>query len=276
MANYREMFAKELLARTNQKDPLEAQYEAQIQQAPAQNLAPTMSLIDHFTGSKFAGALPKEETLKDKLGQMLQLRQANQQQKLGGLQALAKMQADAEDKAMQRQFQEKMYGLQLAKAQHKALAKPKIGSEDKKALGYLQSLQRDLQSYKEAVKNGGIRPEMWTGVFGDTPTTAIRKALVENYGRLQSGGAISGDEEKRFGALFGNMTDSEEIINQKLARIEQEIGEKNELYGGGAYAGPAARSPSTGNSEDAEAYAWAAQNPDHPLSAQILQQVGRK
>jgi hypothetical protein len=79
--------------------------------------------------------------------------------------------------------------------------------------------------------------------MGDTEATALRKMLVENYGRLQSGGAISGDEEKRFGSLFGGLMDSPDQIEKKLNEIEGEISRKQQLYGGAAY-NPASRVPS--------------------------------
>jgi hypothetical protein len=233
--DYKKQFQDALLAAQAQ-DPAQKELKAQIMR-PSQgaSIAPTLGLVDHLTGSNFASQAPKEESMKDKLGQLLQLRQGAQGQKLSGLGQLAKMQSESENMAADRAFKERMFGLQSLNAKaklQKAMGPAKLGSEDKKALGYTQSLQRDLQAYREAVKNGGIRPEMWSKAFGDTPTTALRKALVENYGRLQSGGAISGDEESRFGSLFGGMMDSPEIIEQKLARIENEINAKSALYGG--------------------------------------------
>jgi hypothetical protein len=233
MANYKQLFEQELLKLQN-PDPAQKQLEDQIM-APSQgaSLAPTMGLIDHLTGSNLTAVTPKEESLKDKLGQLLQARNQAQSGKLGALGKLAQLEMASNEKALDRDFKERMFGLQMAKYRDKANAAPKLGSEDKKALGYTQSLKRDLELYKEAIKSGGLRPGLWTDIAGDTPTTAIRKRLVENYGRLQSGGAISGDEEKRFGALFGNMMDSPDVIAQKLVDIENEINSKNSLYGGG-------------------------------------------
>lgn len=243
--SYKEMFAEALMAQQNQQDPLQKQYEAEVMKKnEAANMAPTMGLIDHFTGSNLSASVPKNETTQDKLAKLLQLRQGAQGQRLKGLQALAGMEADDASKAQERAFKEKMFELQAMKARAGLNKGAKLGAEDKKALGYTQSLQRDLQAYKEAVKSGGLRPELWSKMAGDTPTMALRKALVENYGRLQSGGAISGDEEARFGALFGSMMDSPDVLEQKLKRIEEEIASKNALYGGGAYAPAPGRAPS--------------------------------
>lgn len=248
--DYRKLFQEELNRVQKNQDPAVAELEQQIMnQQQGANITPTLGLVDHFTGSNFASMAPKQESKKEQLAQLLSLRGQQQKQRLDGLGKLAGMQDGAEQRAAERAFKEKMMGMQgaLAKAKLAKSGAPKLGAEDKKALGYLQSLQRDLQSYREQVKDGGIRPEMWTKTFGDTPTTALRKALVENYGRLQSGGAISGDEEARFGALFGSMMDSDDVLKKKLDRIEQEIAEKNALYGGGPYATPASRVPSGGS-----------------------------
>ena len=249
--NYRQMFEQALMNSQQQQDPAYQQLESQImKQSAGPNNTGTLGLVDHFTGTNLAQMAPKQESQKEKLSQLLQLRGQQQSQKLDGLGKLAQMQDASEARAQEMAFKKQMMAQQgvLARMKQQAKGQPKIGSEDKKALGYLQSLQRDLGAYKNSVKGGfagGIRPEMWTSVAGDTPTTALRKALVENYGRLQSGGAISGDEEARFGSLFGTMTDSPEIVAQKLARIEQEINDKSNLYGGGSI--PSARAPSTGS-----------------------------
>lgn len=244
MADYRKLFEQALL-KNQEVDPAQKQLEDQIMRPnDGASIAPTMGLVDHLTGSNFASMVPKQEGMKEKLGQLLQARQASKGQQLDGLGKLAQMQNAAEERAMERAFKEKMFGLQALQAKAK-MAKgntPKVGAEDKKALGFTQSLMSDLQKYKESLKGNGITPTMWSKVAGDNPTMAIRNRLIENYGRLQSGGAISGDEEARFGASFGSFMDSPEVVQEKLKLIEEEIMRKNELYGGAGFV------PTTGGS----------------------------
>ncbi len=246
MANYREQFARAIQEQgsATANDPIYQQYEAELNKPQQRNLAPTMALIDSLTGSQLSQAVPKEESQKEKLGQLLQMRQAQQNQKLSGLGKLASMQSQSEDKNAQRAFQQQMYDLQLAKARMKSQAPAKMGSEDKKALGFTGSLLSDIPKYREALKNGGLRPGIWASAAGNTPTMALRQQLIENYGRLQSGGAISGDEEKRFGSLFGDWQDDPKILEQKLNQMEEEIKRKHGLYGGAAQTTRAPAAPS--------------------------------
>jgi hypothetical protein len=234
MPNYRDQFAQELQRSSSAPDPIRQQLEAEINKPSGQNIAPTLGLVDHLTGSNFAAQAPKVESTKDKLMQMLQLRQGDQSQKLGGLKALAGMQGAAEDKAMQREFQEKMYGLQLMKANQKANAAPKLGSEDKAKLGYANEGILGIDQLRAKIKAGmGISPDFWANNVHDNEVNNIRRAIAENYGRMQSGGAISGDEESRFGHLIGNWNDNPELVLKKLDALQGELKRKASLYGGG-------------------------------------------
>lgn len=276
MAQYMQQFAEALKNYGQQKDPTMQQYEQELMKPQDGNAnAHLVSLVDNLTGSNFSSQLPKKESMKDRLAQLLQLRQGVESQKLSGLGKLADIEANAADKSMQRAFQEKMYGLQLAKATAKMNQKPKMGSEDKKALGFTSTLLKELPKLRSIYEQdaGTIRPGV-AQVFGQNEAELVANALAENYGRLQSGGAISKDEESRFLGRLGSLMDSKEIRLQKLKQIEDEIMEKHNLYGGGAIGG-AERAPSTGSPEDAEAFQWAAQNPNDPRAQQILQMMGK-
>lgn len=244
---YREKFAQALEAYGQQKDPAMAQYEQELMKPQAQDNRGVLATIDALGGTNFTGQLPKQESTKDRLAQLLQLRQGVEGQKLKGLGQLADMETRASERAAQQAFQEKMFGLKALQARNKMAQGPKLGSEDKKALGFTQTLSEVLPKYRAALKKSGegLRPGLWTDLTGDTEATALRKMLVENYGRLQSGGAISGDEEKRFGSLFGSVMDSPEQIEKKLQAIEEEIGRKQALYGGGSHT--PTRAPSQNN-----------------------------
>jgi hypothetical protein len=248
MADYRKLFEQELMK--NQNTELEKQLEEQIMR-PGQgpSLAPTLGLVDHFTGSKFAAQAPEEADMKTKLSQLLQMRQGQQNQRLSGLGKLAQMQGDAESAAEQRAFQREMMNLKRADMLRKAGQGPKLGAEDKQKLGYTTTLLKELPKLQALYKQGGgvARPGFVGSLIGQNDAEILINALAENYGRLQSGGAISKDEEDRFKLRLGTMMDSPEIRQSKLQQIMEEIQDKHNLYGGGSFAG-ASRSPTGGSS----------------------------
>lgn len=234
MPDYRAQFAQALQNQMANKDPAMAQLESELQKPVEQNShRPIISLIDNLTGSKFAQQLPKQESAKDRLAQLLQLRQGQQSQYLGGLGKLAQMQGSAEDKAAQRAFQQKMYDLQLAKIGAKANAPEKLGADVKAKLGYTTTLLKELPKLRALYEqdSGTIRPGV-AQLFGQNNAEQVANALAENYGRLQSGGAINKDEESRFLGRLGSMMDSKDIKLAKLKQIEEEIADKHNIYGG--------------------------------------------
>jgi hypothetical protein len=75
---------------------------------------------------------------------------------------------------------------------------------------------------KNALDAGvSARPEMVAGVIGDNPFSEAIRRFAEAIGRMQSGGAISKDEEKRFIALMPKWNDSREMQEQKLLNIQE-------------------------------------------------------
>jgi hypothetical protein len=263
MPNYRDQFAQELQRSSSAPDPIRQQLEAEINKPSGQNIAPTLGLVDHLTGSNFAAQAPKVESTKDKLMQMLQLRQGDQAQKLGGLKALASMQGAAEDKALQRQFQEKMYGLQLMKASAKAnkdAGPRKLGAEDVKAVNSIDSILGHLPALQSALEQGhSLQYGITSSIMGDNPATAAHRQILEDLGRLQSGGAISGDEVGNFTKLISQVMDNKEIRSAKIKDMFETMKKKRSGYIMGPsldYTGPGlteqdsspARAPSTGTS----------------------------
>lgn len=250
MADYRKLFADAIQKQSSSTDPLYAKLEAELQRdvAPRDpNLAPTLGLIDHFTGSKMQESLPKVESSKDRLQQLLALKQGSESQKLGGLKALAGMQSADEAKSAQRAFQEKMFALQSLKAKQKMAAGPKMGSEDKAKFGFANEGIIGIRKLREKIEKGEeISPDMWANNISDSEVNNIRRAIAENYGRMQSGGAISGDEESRFGHLIGGWRDDSKLVKQKLDALESELTRKAALYGGGMpLAGDNTRAPTS-------------------------------
>jgi hypothetical protein len=245
MADYKKMFADALMGQQKQQDPAEAQYRAQLQAPMERNIAPTTQLLDNWAGTNATATLPQVETTKQKLAQLLALDQEKRKEKLGGLGQLAKMQSDDQNNAYERQLKERMFGLKMAQARQKMAAGPKLGSEDKKALGFTGTLLRELPKLKALYESdaGTIRPGIIGTLTGKNEIESVAEAIAENYGRLQSGGAISKDEESRFLSRLGTMMDSKEIRLQKLQQIMDEIQDKHNIYGGSAMA---QRAPSAG------------------------------
>lgn len=58
-------------------------------------------------------------------------------------------------------------------------------------------------------------------LVGDNNYTEAMRRFAENYGRLQSGGAINKDEEERFLKMAPGVTDSKEMQQRKLEKMEQ-------------------------------------------------------
>lgn len=60
-------------------------------------------------------------------------------------------------------------------------------------------------------------------IIGDNDYTMNRRAFEEALGRMQSGGAISKDEENRFRAMAPTWTDNVQIQQKKAANLQNEM-----------------------------------------------------
>lgn len=82
-----------------------------------------------------------------------------------------------------------------------------------------------LMVLKNIDKMGGAldQGENTFSLIGDSPYTAAERMAAEAYGRMQSGGAISEDEEKRFMAMLPKSTDSAEMQRKKLLDQKEEM-----------------------------------------------------
>lgn len=60
-------------------------------------------------------------------------------------------------------------------------------------------------------------------LIGDNNYTEAQRKAAEAYGRMQSGGAINKDEEKRFLAMLPGTTDSKEMQRKKLISQREEM-----------------------------------------------------
>ena len=67
-------------------------------------------------------------------------------------------------------------------------------------------------------------------VVGDNDFTHNLDIMAENYGRMQSGGAINKDEEARFKRMAPGIGDSKEMQLKKLKHMEEMFLERAEIY----------------------------------------------
>lgn len=238
MADYRKLLEQEILKQQGAVDPTQKQLEDQIMQpSGGPSIAPTLGLVDHLTGSNFAGQEPKELSTKDKLAQLLQMRQGQQAQKMQGLGQLAKMQNDSEEKSAERQFKNKMYDMQLAVAKAKASkgaagSPRKLGSEDVKAVSNMDALLDDLSQLKGGLQAGEpLRVDIFGyPIGGDNNASAAKRRAKEWFGRNQSGGAIGKEEGTEFGNIIAGLADSDEMRVQKVDDLYNKILQRRQNY----------------------------------------------
>lgn len=121
----------------------------------------------------------------------------------------------------------------LAKRKEAELAKTpegmlkKMGAEEKKRFDSVAMGVQAVDDMKNALASG----ERTFTLYGDNPYTESRRRFEEAIGRLQSGGAISKEEEKRFKAMAPRATDSSEIQQQKLANIAADLESRLQTFG---------------------------------------------
>ena len=133
-------------------------------------------------------------------------------------------------------------------------------------------------------------------VIGDNDFTQQRALFEEALGRMQSGGAISKDEENRFKKMAPSFWDTPEMRQKKLAQIQTEMESRIKTLGftpeqigvsPGASQNMLASTPtpivqmnganaSQPSQRDLDAINWAKASPKDPRAAKILQMNGVK
>jgi hypothetical protein len=101
----------------------------------------------------------------------------------------------------------------------KGSEKKKLNGEEQKVVAYASANLKAIQEMRRALAQGDNTFSM----VGDNNFTEAARRAAENFGRLQSGGAINKDEEARFMDMLPKATDSKEMQQQKLANIEAEM-----------------------------------------------------
>lgn len=150
------------------------------------------------------------------------------------------------DKSLSRQKTQAEIEFEKAKAQvfknkSKGLLNPNKApkeppTETKKALGYIATVNSGLDKYLQMTKDGNSIPlidpdtSIVGGMVSDTPLTILTRQMAENYGRLQSGGAINKEEEARFMKMLPRYNDKPEIRQMKLKTLRDELNIKQNTY----------------------------------------------
>lgn len=218
---------------------------------------------------------------------------------------IAKLQADANRKGSGDPFADELKALRVAEmkgnAQKAAFAKTPEGRAQGLNSGDKQRLDNVRMAFQEVGNMASALPNNNTfSLIGDNDFTLARTKFEEALGRMQTGAAITKDEENRFKKMAPTAMDSAEMQQKKLAQLEAEFGARfgtlgfkpedfglsyrtseavpeNEIASAlrtpMANARPAQSGPAT--AEDAEAVKWALQNPNDPRSKAILKANGR-
>lgn len=103
----------------------------------------------------------------------------------------------------------------------------KLNSSEEQRLDYLKMGTRAMNDLKTAWKNG----DNTLSLVGDNNFTLAANQAAEAFGRMQSGGAINKDEEKRFLAMLPRMTDSKEIQERKIEKMNDIFNERYQTLG---------------------------------------------
>lgn len=103
--------------------------------------------------------------------------------------------------------------------QAKAAQKPKLGAEAQQRIDNAKLALNGVQRMKQALKSG----EDTFSLVGDNNFTLGQNDFVEGLGRMQSGGAIGEEEQKRFNNFTPRPTDSAKIQQLKLQKAEAEL-----------------------------------------------------
>jgi hypothetical protein len=197
------------------------------------DLSPIMALIDSETGSNFSRVYqaPLNAAQKERLAQNLESRASQ------GLGALASLQQQQRNQALLNEKWKRDNMIRERIANIRGGAKPMSGEQIKR-LDYVVGAEDALNRLETAVNDPNVTMRPDIPFVGDNTFTEALRDAAENYGRMQSGGAISKDEEKRFLAKVYKIGDSREDVLRKIKQFRQEMkGRRTRLLSGGRNVG---------------------------------------
>ena len=135
------------------------------------------------------------------------------------------MRAEDRQFARQLQLQDREFERQLMLAQLKARGEraAKVAAPNATSVKRADDAGMALKAIEDMSTALFDQGENTFSLIGDNPFTVASTRFEEAFGRLQSGGAITEDEEKRFARLRPKATDSEKIQRQKLADMREQL-----------------------------------------------------
>ena len=231
--NYREMLANELMNRQNNPDPVQQQYENELMRDQGRDISATVGLIDSLSGGNARSSLPKQESMKDRLGQLLQLRNGQQDQKIKGLTSLAQMQYQDDDRDWDRKYKMAMLNLRQKKngPGGKALSATDIAkhNEGNQIPAMLNDVSTVIQSNKDMFgpmsgRLAGMNPYNEKAQTMDSQIRASSQA----FGRYMEGGVLRKEDEEKYRKMFPNLSDTPEVAANKLAVVNRLLSQKQQ------------------------------------------------
>ena len=135
---------------------------------------------------------------------------------------LSKMKRDSEDSI---------------RAQSPAGKLEKAGGEIKTKIGFITSALKNVTDYEKQFRDGGRQSRINSStpligsVISSTPIDEARSNIEEALGRLASGGAINGDELKKFTSMLPRAADDDASAARKLQMLRTEMENKLTGYG---------------------------------------------
>ena len=206
------------------------------------DLSPLLALVDSETGSQFARSYqkPTSQFQREALATKLE------QQASAGIGSLANLQAQMRNQEILQDKWKRDNMLREKLGKMRTGQEKPLSGEQLKRLDYVVGAEDALTRLKAAVNAGEtMRPDI--PLVGDNDFTMALRDAAENYGRMQSGGAINKDEEKRFLAKVYKMGDSRENVLKKIKVFEQEMeGRRTRLMSGGRDLGRSTGKPDPG------------------------------
>jgi hypothetical protein len=115
----------------------------------------------------------------------------------------------------------------MARMKGTGTAQKPLGTEQQKIVSNSAMSLSGIQGMRDALSRGSNT----FSIVGDNDFTNARKAFVEGFGRLQSGGVIGKDEIETYESMAPKVTDTPKQQQDKLRNLEAEIRSRIELAG---------------------------------------------
>lgn len=178
----------------------------------------TLSALEKQLGSIDAA----ESAFRLKALQGIELQLKSTAEKAKGPLARAKAQQGLEQIEASKAAASQKLQLELMKIQAKQGTEKKMGAEDIKRFDAARDALVGIQQMKQALAKG----QNTFSLIGDNDFTIGARNFAENFGRMQSGGAISKEEEERFRAMAPGVKDTPAIQQKKLRDLENMINQR--------------------------------------------------